>query len=155
MKKFVLMVFVLLALATLLSACGPSPEQVYLEKALKPLENYSAKWTAFANSFAAIDFDKVETQQATEATMAELDAAAVALSGIPDAEVPESFKAYNANLKSISSETQVMNTALREAFKAYNDENYDEANTKIEAATASMDKINQLFEKLNSDPALQ
>lgn len=142
---------VLVILGTILSACGPSVEDVYAQKITTPVNDFSAKFTEFSNAFTSGKIDDPAWQTQISTLLDELDKAAADLGAVPQAEVPETFKTLDGYLKEIASETPVMTNAIRDAFKEYNAGNGDAAVKKLNEASASAEKISAAADKMNAE----
>jgi hypothetical protein len=112
-----ILVFVLLILSIVFSACGPSPEQVYLEKVNAPIAAYNAKFDAFGAIKAPKDATGAEWQAEISTVLDELDKAAVDL-GSATGEAPESCAALDGYLTEIASSTTDLTTSYRDLFAA-------------------------------------
>jgi hypothetical protein len=145
---------VLVILGTILSACGPSPEEVYLQKMTGPMENYSAKVDAFGTAFGNWDYPNGGTDPAQLAqlntAMDELDKAAGELGNI-STEVPESYKTFDGYLKEVAGETLMATTATREALVEFNAGDNEAFIKKIEGMIASTEKIVVIMDKMDAE----
>jgi hypothetical protein len=150
-RNVALIALVLVILGILISACGPSAEDVYAEKITAPVNDFSAKYTEFSDAFASGKIDDPAWQTQINTLMDELDKAAANLGNVPQAEVPETFKTLDGYLKEITSEMPVMTNAVRDAFKEYNAGKGDAAITKLNEASASAEKISAAADKMNAE----
>ena len=106
-------VSVLLALSVILSACGPSPEQVYLEKLNAPITAYNAKFDAFTAIELPDNLDAPDWEAKIITALDELDKAAVDLGAVAG-EAPESCAALDGYVTEIASNTGAMTNSFRD-----------------------------------------
>jgi hypothetical protein len=106
-------VFVLLTLSVILSACGPSPEQVYLEKLNAPITAYNAKFDAFTAIELPDNLDAPDWEAKIITALDELDKAAVDLGAVAG-EAPESCAALDGYVTEIASNTSAMTNSFRD-----------------------------------------
>jgi hypothetical protein len=167
-----ILVFVLLILSIVFSACGPSPEQVYLEKVNAPIAAYNAKFDALSTKFESLsaikepkDTTSAEWQAEITAVLDELDKAAVDLGSATGA-APESCAALDGYLTEIASSTTDLTTSYRDLFavvKEFSDEinrqtAYVETMVKLTLAyNEKLTAITNIFEIPDNpaDPAWQ
>jgi hypothetical protein len=144
--------FVLLILSLIISACGPSPEQVYLEKVNAPIADYNAKFDSLRVIKAPQDITNTEWQAKLAVALDELDKAAVTLKAATG-EAPESCAALDGYLTEIASSTTELTASHRNLLAAMKEYN-DEINQQTSYMGAMINTMTKYNEKLDATSAI-
>ena len=148
-RNIALLTLVLVILGTVLSACGPSAEEVYAEKMVPALEAYSTELTAFG-AISGGEVTDPAWQTDILAAMDKLDKTSAALNNV-QVEVPESYTTLDGYIKELSSETTVLTDTVRAMIDEANAGNNEATMGKLDEMRASVDKLFATMDKVNAE----
>jgi len=151
-RTITLLALVLVVLGAALSGCGPSPEDVYSEAMVPPLETYFAKLNVVGDALdgASGELTDPAYQEQVTTAMDELDTAAADL-GKVNVAVPESMATLDGYIQEIGSETTVFTDSIRSVLDEANAGNAEAAMEKLDEMQASFDKLTGLMDQASAE----
>jgi len=149
-RNIALLTLVLVILGTVLSACGPSAEEVYAEKMIPTLEAYFTELKTFGTVLGAGEVTDPAWQADVIAAMDKLDKASAALNNV-QVEVPESYTALDGYIKELGGETTVLTDTVRATINEANAGNNEAVLAKLGEMQTSLDKLLAIMDKANAE----
>ncbi len=150
-RNIVLVTLILAVVGTLLSACGPSAEELYLEKITTLGNAYNAKLEELNSATNSGDFADPDVQAKILTALDGLDSAAADLAGIPAGEVPEAYQTLDGYFDDLANETYNMTDTVRGAFEAINAGDVEAATAKVDEFTTAMQNILAVLDQISAE----
>jgi hypothetical protein len=142
-KRSCALLFVIILIASTLSACGPSATD-YANKVTSEMDAYSKSFEAAMNAVtsakSADDMKTKEYKDKVAAALSVWEEDGKALGSIPAEEVPADYKAFNDVLVKLSDQTSVSASEVNAALAA---DNLDQLQTAINNMQKIIDLIDE------------